>query len=170
MDVQRAPDDPKQAARNEVSKPSQIIKHFWELFEINGTAVSLTLVTMRKSFLLCVNNYKPGELTGQQEASQLRIGVIRDEILRGFMGTNENLRGLSIAIGELNTCIVSSENSLHSATLASKLSKKLNYNRPVYVAYNVQLPHDTDDGIGSGAKLYLKIFQFVKAHYTGLPL
>lgn len=168
MDVQKSSEDQTQSLRNEISKPSSVMKHFWEVLEVNGTAISLTLVTMRNSFLLCINNYKPGELTGQQELSQLRIGVVRDGLLRGFMGTNENLRGLSLAIGELNTCIVSSENSLHSATLASKLSKKLNSNRPVYVAYNVQLPHDTDDGIGSSAKLYLKIFQFVKAHYAGL--
>lgn len=161
-------DNQAQSLRNQISYPSKVIKYFWEIFEINGTAVSLTLITMKKSFLLCINNHKPGELVGQQESSNMKNSFLTEQLMRGFMGNNQNLKGLSLAVGDVNTCIVGSENSLESAMLASKLSKKLNFNRPVYVAYNVQLPLDTDDGIGSNARLYLKVFQFVKANYDGL--
>lgn len=165
MDVQGSSNDGSQNLHNQISNPSEVIKHFWEFIEINGTAISMTLITMKRSFLLTVNNFKPSELTGQYQTEKHSVGVLKDSIKRGFMGTNNNLKGLSLAIGELNTCIIGCENSLDSAMLASKLSKKLNDNKPVYVAYNVQLPLDTEDGIGSTAKLYMKVFQFVSANY-----
>lgn len=138
------------------SNPSEIIKHYNRVITIDGVSLGLILVTMRKSFLLSIHNV--GILDQNDEIS-------KDSMIRGFMNSNQNLTGLSLAIGDQSTCIMNSDNSLDSATLASRLSKKLNIDRPVYVANNLNLPYDSIDDSTFKSKLYLKVFQFVRDTY-----
>lgn len=149
------------------ANPSNVIKHHQRVLNISGSQINLTLITMKRSFLLVVSNESNSGPTAFEEPTRgdNSDSISKEDMIRGFMGSNSTLKGLSLAIGGLNTCIVNSENSLASATLASRLSKKCNNNRPVYVANNFQFPHDTVDPDEFSAKLYLKIFQFVRANY-----
>lgn len=133
-----------------VAEPSQAIKHYEQVVVICGVEVCFTLVTMKRSFLLVIDN----PATAPQNA------------MMGFMKSNSTLKGLSLAIGEHSTCIIDSQSSIASATLASRLSKKFNQNRPVYVANNFQPAHDMIDSEGFISKLYLKTFQFVESNYV----
>lgn len=86
----------------------------------------------------------------------------QNEIIKSFMESNSSLKGISLAIGEHSTCLI---DSLASATQASRLSNKLH--KPVYMANNMQLSHDTIESSGVKAKLYMKIFQCVRTKYDG---
>lgn len=144
------------------SKPSKVVQHHQTTIDHDGTTYSLDLVTMKRSFLLVINNVGLGELSMREvENDQMS----QEEIIGCFMETNSSLRGLSLAIGEHSTCLIDSENSLASATLATRLSKKFNLNRPVYVANNLQISHGTIDSAGALSNIYVKIFQFVRANY-----
>lgn len=152
------------------SNPSKVIKYFEKTIVVDDAPIKLDLVTMKRSFLLVISNGSRNSLPinilePQKNAPQREL--TREELIRGFMDSNSSLKGLSLAISGCSTCIKESDNSLSSATLASRLSKKLNADRPVYVANNIQLPHDSIDSGGLTAKLYLKIFQFVQSNYDG---
>lgn len=135
------------------SNPSNVIRHHNKVINIDGVSLSLTMVTMKRSFLLTIQNAGNSDRTEE---------ISKDSIIRGFMVSNRNLNGLSLAIGEQSTCIINSDNSLDSATLASRLSKKLNLDRPVYVANSSNVPYDTIEGNTFKSKLYLKVFQFAR--------
>lgn len=137
-------------------EPSKYVKYFKQTLVLDESQIELRLVTMRRSFLLVISGLDDGDNL-DDEASE----VSRDAMIKGFMESNNRMKGMSLAIGQSSTCILNSNNSLNSTSLAERLSKCLNQNRPVYVANNFGM-------IKSGEfidKLYMKIFQFVKNHY-----
>lgn len=156
-----------------ISNPSKVIGHHRQLINIEDVSLELNLVTMKRSFLLSINNV---DLDGFRDFGEQQIPlnsggeeqvnvITRDDMIRGFMDSNSTMKGLSLAIGQHNTCLMNSDNSIASATLASRLSKKLNQNRPVYVANNFQFSNDTLELDSFMAKLYMKVFQFVRNNY-----
>lgn len=149
-------DDLKKPAYKLVSQPSEVIKSVAKTIEIDKVHLKLTLVAMKRSFLLVISN------VGDDTVYQINP----DDMVRGFSASNLPLQGLSLAIGKHSTTIIDSDNSLASASLATKLSEKLNLNRPVYVANNFQLPYNFVEPDSFMSKLYLKLFQFVKANYN----
>lgn len=147
-----------------ISSPSKTINHYSQILSISDATIELNLVTMKRSFLLVINNVSL-EGRGDQREASVDDAMSIDQMIRGFMNSNDSLKGMSLAIGQCSTCIVNSESSLDSVTLAQRLSKSLNLNRPVYVANNFQYPRDTVDSTEFMTKLYMKIFQFVKNNY-----
>jgi len=143
---------------------SKVIKYVTREVEIEGVRVYLGLVTMKSSFLVVVNSKSFNDSLDQMDDDHDKE-LSREAVIRGFSNSNDSLRGLSLAIGEHSTCLINSESSVASSTLATRLSKKLNQNRPVYVANNFHLPHDTLDPDGFVTKLYMRIFQFVRSNY-----
>lgn len=133
-----------------------IIKYFETVIQVGTVDVQLTLITMSRSFLLHLGEPEISARTGDT--------LTKEDIARKFM--DANLKGLCMAIGQHSTCLIESDNSLASATMASRLSKKFNQDRPVYVANNVIVPQHELDSSDFIAKLYLKVFQFVGAHFT----
>lgn len=139
-----------------ISKPSEVIKSIEKEVDIDRVRLTVTLITMKRSLLLVINS-----------ADECRIQLVDpDDLVRGFSASNSPLLGLSLALGKHNTTILESSNSLDSASLATKLSEKLNLNRPVYVANNFQIPYDFVNPDNFMSKLYLKLFQFVNANYS----
>lgn len=143
-----------------------------QVISIDGASIELNLVTMKRSFLIAINNVDLVQsqgfdvqipFTGNEDNKS--SDVTRDDMIRGFMDSNMSMQGLSLAIGKHNTCLINSDNSLASATLASRLSRKLNLDRPVYVANNFQFPDNTVESDTFQAKLYMKVFQFVNNYY-----
>lgn len=146
------------------SKPSKVITNHDTFVEVNGVSIHSSLVLMKRSFLLVLNN----ACLSQRASIKTAIDgdkITKEEVIRGFMNTNTTLRGLSLGIGEHSSCLIESDESIISSTLATRLSKKINRNRPVYVANNIKLPQEELDPSGFMAKLYLRVFQFVNAHY-----
>lgn len=160
MEIQEKRCDDKKVVDNSksiiLSNPSNVIKYHRRVVTIDGITLSLILVSMKRSFLLTIQN--ASSFDNQDEIS-------KDGMIMGFMNSNQTIKGLSLAIGDQSTCIINSDNSLDSATLASRLSKKLNLDRPVYVANNYNPPYDTIDDSAFKSKLYLKTFQFVRDTY-----
>ena len=151
-----------------VSKPSTIIKTFRKIITIDGQSYELILVTMQRSFMLVVKNCNSNLLPNFPALNQKDDGEVamsEEMLVQSFMNENLPLKGLSLAIGGHSTCLVASENPLASTSLASRLSKKFNLNRPVYVANDTQTPDDLCELNDLTSKLYLKIFQFVEANY-----
>lgn len=151
-----------------VSKPSTIIKTFRKIITVDGQSYELILVTMKRSFLLVVKNSNNDLLPNFPSLNKTDDGEVTmtgEMLVQSFMNEDSPLKGLSLAIGEHSTCLVASENPLASTSLASRLSKKFNLNRPVYVANDIQVPHDNCDLTDLMSKLYLKIFQFVGTNY-----
>ena len=144
-----------------ISNPSKCINQFQTVINIDEASCHLVLVTMKRSFLLAINCKGFGSLS---HPNTDRV-FPREQLICGFMESNPALRGLCLAIGDHSTCLIPSDNSLASATLATRLSKKFNKNRPVYVANNLQLPYDSLDSSTMMSKLYMKVFQFVGANY-----
>lgn len=152
------------------SKPSAVIKSHQRTITIDGKAYELILVTMKRSFLLVVKDAAcissslglPPPLLNVDGAEADMSG---EALIRSFMNVNSPLQGLSLAIGEHSTCLIPSDNSLASTSLATRLSRKLNLNRPVYVASDVKPSTNSLDMTDFMSKLYLKIFQFVNANY-----
>lgn len=136
------------------AEPSEVIKHFEKVISLDQMKVRLHLVTMRRTFLLQIGNDDDSKL---EDA---------DPIRSGFSGSNHALDGLSLAIGDQATHITSSGNLLESASLASRLSKSVNRNRPVYIANNFIYPTRYTNEHGQlASQLYMKIFQFVRSNY-----
>lgn len=161
-DCKASLDNTPDGAYEVIAQPSEVIHHHEKFIEIEGVRVMLTLVTMKRSFLLVIGNSGVDILPQHSQDPQLE----RERMIRGFMRSNSTLSGLSLALGEHNTCMIESNSSLASATLASRLSKKLNKNRPVYVANNFQCASNVIDTETLTTKLYLKIFQFVQSKYV----
>lgn len=149
------------------SKPSAIIKSCQKTITISDKAYDLTLVTMKRSFLLVVKSAESIRPCIPQfvNVNGSDADMSDEELVQGFMDVNPPLKGLCLAIGDHSTCLIPSENSLASSSLAIRLSKKLNLNRPVYVVSDIQAPTDTFDAPDVMSRLYLKIFQFVGANY-----
>lgn len=122
-----------------VTTPSKAIRHFETTLELDGLHIRVDLITMRRSFLLAVNNA---------------------DTPRGFRDCNTSLNGLSLSIGGLSTCLINANTSESSTTLALRLSKKFNNNNPVYVSNNVMPGRDIDMESFT-SKLYMKVFQIV---------
>lgn len=76
-----------------------------------------------------------------------------------FSQSKSCLDSLSMAIGDLSTSISYKGNPLVSSSLAIRLSKSCNQNRPVYVANNLQCSDEQT------ADLYGIIFQFVRNNH-----
>ena len=142
------------------SRPSEVVRQVEKFIDFNGplekVIIKLTLVTMRRSFLLAINRVNSVKESGDTMSNEDMINCFRD--------SNTSLNGLSLAIGDQSTCLVPSDNSVASATLATRLSKKLNSNRPVYVASSINLADEMSES-NLMPKLYLKIFQFLQANY-----
>lgn len=153
VDLERAKKTPPYEL---ISEPSKVIRTVDTVLDIDRVRLRLVLVTMRRSFLLVIS---------QPDANKVHQ-VDPFDMIRGFTASDMPLQGLSLALGKHNTTIVESENSLASATLATRLSEKFNLNRPVYVSNNFQLPYDFVNPDMFMSKLYLKIFQFVKTNYN----
>lgn len=135
----------KDAPKFEVlAKPSDVIKTFNKTISVAGSYYELTLITMKRSFLLVMEDAQEGR----------NIAAMSSEtLIQSFMRENSSLKGLSLAVGGNATCLIASEHSLASLSLASRLSKTLNNNGPVYVANNIQQ--------SELSSLYEKVFSFV---------
>jgi hypothetical protein len=144
-----------------LSKPSNTIRTFYRTVNVAGSSYEMTLVTMKRSFLLVLDNVEGNFLMRNQNEDVMS----REMLIQSFMSDNSSLKGLSLAIGGHNTCLIASENSVASLSLASRLSKSLNNNGPVYVANNLQMPDETLDRVDGISNLYDKIFQFVRQNY-----
>lgn len=136
-----------------LSKPSTVIKCFNKTITDNETSYELTLITMKRSFLLVINNIEMGFLQALR-TRQDNITMSESELIESFMNKNTLLRGLSLAISGYSTCLIDSANSVASLSLASRLSKTLNDNGPVYVANNMEAPDRLD-------VIYRQVFQFI---------
>lgn len=154
--------------------PSGVIKTYERVVSIDDTQYQLVLITMSRSFLLSINDLTTGEdlypslpkrSIPANEGDCNKIQLAQHELIRYFMEAHPNMNGLSLAIGEHSTCLIDSANSLASSTLATRLSKKFNLNRPVYVANNIQVPRNLIDISEFMSKFYMKVFQFVNTHY-----
>ena len=144
-----------------VSKPSDVIKAFERTISLAGSFYDLTLITMKRSFLLVIDSVDERKIT-RPDRKQHAKNMSSERILESFLVGNPALRGLSLAIGGHSTCLIASEHSLASSSLAVRLSKSLNNNGPVYVANNMQPPNDTPDQFENVTGLHEKIFQFVR--------
>lgn len=158
------------------SKPSKGINTYHKLIDVDQSTYLLTLLTMSRSFLLSISNVRVGSnlLPGlprqlmddiEDEKNSDDIKMPHSTLIRCFAESDSRLKGLSLAIGERSTCLIESENSLASCTLASRLSKKFNLNRPVYVVNNIEIPRDQIDVSDFMCKFNMKMFQFVGAKF-----
>lgn len=150
-----------------IAKPSKGIGVHETTLSLENVPVGLTLVTMKRSLLLVIHDTDSNSAFRflDIDATGMNEHMAREMMIQGFTNSNRALKGLALSIGDHSTCIISSENSLNSATLASRISKKLNYNRPVYVASNLEQPqHVLDSGMVM-AKFYMRVFEFVKSNY-----
>lgn len=142
------------------AQPSAIVKHHEKIISIEDIFVRLNIVTMQRTFLLTIGNANFCDTSPTDEK------VTREDLLKGFVKSNTTLDNLSLAIGNLNTCLIDVDNPLASASLASRLSKAVNKSRPVYVANNLELPRDLLDSSVWLSKLYMIVFAFVREHYS----
>lgn len=160
-----------------LSRPSKCIKVHHKTIMIDSTTYQLVLIRMSRTFLLAINNLNtctdsiPGIPQRVMAATvgscdDNTVGLSEDQLIRCFMESNSNLRGLSLAIGDICTCLIESDNSLASSSLATRLSKRLNLSRPVYVANNLQVSQDIIELSQYMSKFYMKVFQFVSSHYN----
>jgi hypothetical protein len=149
-----------------ISKPSNVIKTFNKTIRVAESFYEMTLITMKRSFLLAIENVEPGGPLGRLNPPT-DTTLSSDMLIQSFMSGNNSLKGLSLAIGGHSTCLIASEHSLASLSLASRLSRSLNNNGPVYVANNTQAPSDTLDQQDNVTSLYERIFQFVRQNYKG---
>lgn len=124
---------------------------------MDGILINLTLVIMKRSFLLALSN-EHNRLAVQGDPT-------RESLVEGFMSSNSSLKGLSLAIGDCSSCLIPSNSDLNSSTLAMRLSKKFNSNGPVYVANNFDFARDTIDTSEFLSRLYMKVFQFISKNY-----
>lgn len=135
-----------------VAKPSKVLNYYSETTRVGNAQVHLMMTTMSRTFLLVITDAKPQMNNLSSEASY-------------FTDNNCSLDGLSVAIGEHSTPIIGLDETLGSGTLASRLSKKFNQNRPVYVANNLRVPPDTLDNMEFMTRLFLSVSRFVAANY-----
>ena len=105
--------------------------------------------------MLVINNVECTKGFMMCHLKQMGAAMSGEALIQSFMNENSSLKGLSLAIGGHSTCLIASENSLASLSLASRLSKSLNNNGPVYVANNLE-------AIDKLEEIYNKIFQFVR--------
>lgn len=131
-----------------ISRPSKRIGHFEDIIKNDQVSLRLTLITMKRSFLLAIN---PCVHFGAEDAR-----ISKEQFAKSY------LDGLSLALGDLYTCIIDrgDESSVASCTLASRLSRSVNGNKPVYVSVNHSIPSENIENV------YQKIFRFVKLHYS----
>lgn len=149
-----------------ISKPSKTISVHEATISIEDVPINLTLVAMKHSLLLVIHDSDSQPVMNLGDLGPADRHVSREVMIQGFMNSNSSLRGLALGIGEHGTCIISSDNALNSATLASRISKKLNANRPVYVANNLTQPQQVLDSDIVIAKFYMRVFQFIRSHYN----
>lgn len=146
------------------SNPSNVIKHFEELITVGQTRARLNLITMKRTFLLDISHnsiFSDAISNDKPKASHL---------IDGLNTNNTALNGLSLALGDYNTIISFRGDTHASSNLATRLSKSLNKNRPVYVSNNLEYSLDPVMEQGNlTSLLYMKIFQFVKANYIPEP-
>lgn len=150
-----------------LARPSAVIKHHRKTISHHNQGYDLLLVTMKRSLLLVVKKVE-GSVLGLPplvDGDEKEADLTDLELVQSFMNANPPLRGLSLAIGEHSTCLIPGENSLASSSLATRISRKLNLNRPIYVVSEIQIAADDLDAADLMPNLYLKIFQFVKANY-----
>lgn len=162
-----AEDDITNIVCETVSKPSRTLCMHETTLSLEDIPVGVTLITMERSLLLVIHDCDSSpnfKFAGINEHAA-NEHTIRDMMIQGFMESNKALRGLALGIGDHSTCIISSDNALSSATLASRISKKLNQNRPVYVANNLQQSQHILDSDMVMAKFYMRVFQFVRSKY-----
>lgn len=116
-----------------------MIKAVEKVIVVDEARIHLTLIIMHRTFLLVLKrdqgNHTP------------------------IFGQSLALEGLSMALGDFSSSIFNSGDSLSSSSLATRLSKSCNKNKPVYVANNCGIPGE------SITDLYMKAFQFVRANY-----
>lgn len=114
-----------------------MIKTAEKSITLDRVGLTLTLVMMSRSFLLVLR---------REDDS---VVPFNDKLA---------LEGLSMALGDYSTSIYNSGDALGCSSLASRLSKSCNKNRPVYVSNMCGL---SDELV---SELYPKIFQFVRAN------
>jgi len=154
-----------------ITKPSRSIRTYSETISFDASSYHMILVVMDKTFLISINSVTkrsflfPNLLEQVSPHTENNEGLkkIEDEDMSSL--TDSNLKGLSMAVGEYSTCLIDSDNSLASTSLATRLSRKLNNNRPVYVANNLNMPSDLVDMSDFMSKFYMKVFQFISANY-----
>lgn len=140
-----------------LSEPSCVIKVHNTTVTLEDIPITMTLVTMKRSFLLALDN--------RSDSFTFNTSSSPEALIEGFMGTNSSLKGLSMAIGDCSSCLIPSNSDLSSSTLALRLSKKFNSGGPVYVANNFEFGRDTIDTSEFLSRLYMKVFQFVGNNY-----
>lgn len=149
-----------------ISRPSKTIRLYETTICIEDVPINLTLVTMKHSILIVIHDSGSKPILNLGDMSAENKHIAREIMIQGFMSSNTSLKGLALGIGEHGTYIISSDSALNSATLASRISKKLNANRPVYVANNITQPQQVLDSDTVIAKFYMKVFQFVRSNYA----
>lgn len=139
------------------AEPSKVIKHFTTFITLSKVAIQLNLITMRGTILLVVN-----DMSLSSACDSPNSNMTKHDLVQALTNPSMVLDGLTLAIGDHSTCLTTRGDSHASAALASRLSKAVNKNRPVYVASNLRTGTDLDD---ISSQLHMKIFQFVRSSY-----
>lgn len=134
----------------ERKQPSTVSRHYEKVVMIEDKPIKLTLICMKKSFLLHV-----GTPVSKKES-----------VMQGFTSENKSLDNLSLAVGQHCTVIMNakSEHSTTSSKYALSMSKSINNDRPVYVSFSLGV---TFDNVNAKflKKLNFVMFNFVRDHY-----